>query len=209
MKHKVLITILSGIMLCSSVDSHAQFATIDFSNLTQAILSFLQDGDNMAANTTQFLQNLGVMKEQLEFLKELNKRYKEVRSDLYQIQEVIRIATNYEINIRMFSYFVQRIKDLENEQLQYYQIRSLINQGFQYLLISSREVKRAKEYLSSKSEMSEDQRRRGLEDCDRRLCQTNIAIYNHIKDTFSNMDDGKLLAQAIGGLESSFKMNWQ
>lgn len=196
-------------MLCSPVNSRAQFATIDFSNLTQAILSFLQDGDNMATNTTQFLQNLGVMKEQLEFLKELNKRYKEVRSDLYKVQEVIRIANNYEMNIRMFSYYVQHIKDIENEQLQYYQIRSMINQGFQYLLISSREVKRAREYLSSKSEMSEDQRRRGLEDCDRKICQANVAMYNHINGIFSDYDNGRMLSQAISSLDSSFRMNWQ
>lgn len=209
MKRIVLLIVLGGIMLCSPVNSRAQFATIDFSNLTQAILSFLQDGDNMATNTTQFLQNLGVMKEQLEFLKELNKRYKEVRSDLYKVQEVIRIANNYEMNIRMFSYYVQHIKDIENEQLQYYQIRSMINQGFQYLLISSREVKRAREYLSSKSEMSEDQRRRGLEDCDRKICQANVAMYNHINGIFSDYDNGRMLSQAISSLDSSFRMNWQ
>ena len=206
MKRIVLLIVLG---LCSPVNSRAQFATIDFSNLTQAILSFLQDGDNMATNTTQFLQNLGVMKEQLEFLKELNKRYKEVRSDLYKVQEVIRIANNYEMNIRMFSYYVQHIKDIENEQLQYYQIRSMINQGFQYLLISSREVKRAREYLSSKSEMSEDQRRRGLEDCDRKICQANVAMYNHINGIFSDYDNGRMLSQAISSLDSSFRMNWQ
>ncbi len=209
MKRIVLLIVLGGIMLCSPVNSRAQFATIDFSNLTQAILSFLQDGDNMATNTTQFLQNLGVMKEQLEFLKELNKRYKEVRSDLYKVQEVIRIANNYEMNIRMFSYYVQHIKDIENEQLQYYQIRSMINQGFQYLLISSREVKRAREYLSSRSEMSEDQRRRGLEDCDRKICQANVAMYNHINGIFSDYDNGRMLSQAISSLDSSFRMNWQ
>ena len=209
MKRIVLLIVLGGIMLCSPVNSRAQFATIDFSNLTQAILSFLQDGDNMATNTTQFLQNLGVMKEQLEFLKELNKRYKEVRSDLYKVQEVIRIANNYEMNIRMFSYYVQHIKDIENEQVQYYQIRSMINQGFQYLLISSREVKRAREYLSSKSEMSEDQRRRGLEDCDRKICQANVAMYNHINGIFSDYDNGRMLSQAISSLDSSFRMNWQ
>ena len=209
MKRIVLLIVLGGIMLCSPVNSRAQFATIDFSNLTQAILSFLQDGDNMATNTTQFLQNLGVMQEQLEFLKEMNERYKEVRSDLYKVQEVIRIANNYEMNIRMFSFYIDRLKNIDSEHLQYYQIKSLVNQGFQYLLISSREVKRAREYLSSKSEMSEDQRRRGLEDCDRKLCKANVAMYNHIDDTFSNLDNGKLLANAINELVSSFKMGWQ
>lgn len=203
-----IVTLWSG-MLIPSLKSHAQFATIDFSNLTQAILSFLQDGDNMATTTAQFLQNLGVMQEQLEFLKEMNESYKEVRSDLYKVQEVIRIANNYEMNIRMFSFYIDRLKNIDSEHLQYYQIKSLVNQGFQYLLISSREVKRAREYLSSKSEMSEDQRRRGLEDCDRKLCKANVAMYNHIDDTFSNLDNGKLLANAINELVSSFKMGWQ
>lgn len=57
--------------------------------------------------------------------------------------------------------------------------------------------------------MSEDQRRRGLEDCDRKLCKANVAMYNHIDDTFSNLDNGKLLANAINELVSSFKMGWQ
>ena len=196
-------------MLIPSLKSHAQFATIDISNLTQAVLSFLQDGDNMAASTAHFLQNLGVLEEELEFLKVLYERYKEVRSDLYKVQEVIRIANSYEMNLRMFSYYIERISNIDSEHLRYYQVRSLVNEGFQYLLISSREVKRAREYLSSRSEMSEDQRRRGLEDCDRQICRTNIAMYNHINDTFSSYDNGLMLSQAIGSLDSAFKMNWQ
>ena len=209
MKRIIFIMVFWSAMLIPSLKSHAQFATIDISNLTQAVLSFLQDGDNMAASTAQFLQNLGVMEEQLEFLKEMNERYKEVRSDLYKVQEVIRIANSYEMNLRMFSYYIERISNIDSEHLRYYQVRSLVNEGFQYLLISSREVRRAREYLSSRSEMSEDQRRRGLEDCDRQMCRTNIAMYNHINDTFSSYDNGLMLSQAIGSLDSAFKMNWQ
>ena len=209
MKRIIFIMVFWNAMLIPSMKSHAQFATIDISNLTQAVLSFLQDGDNMAASTAQFLQNLGVMEEQLEFLKEMNERYKEVRSDLYKVQEVIRIANSYEMNLRMFSYYIERISNIDSEHLRYYQVRSLVNEGFQYLLISSREVKRAREYLSSRSEMSEDQRRRGLEDCDRQMCRTNIAMYNHINDTFSSYDNGLMLSQGIGSLDSAFKMNWQ
>lgn len=133
--------IVSG-MLVGGQRANAQFATIDFSNLTQAILSFLQDGDNIAMNTSQFLQNLGVMEEQLSFLKEMDRRYKEVRSDLYKVQEVLRIADNYEMTLRMFSYYVDGLKRLDEQEIRYYQIRSLVNQGFQFLLIASREVKR-------------------------------------------------------------------
>ena len=52
-----------GLLAGGSQRAQAQLATFDFGNLTQAILSFLQDGDNMAMNTSQFLQNLGVMEE--------------------------------------------------------------------------------------------------------------------------------------------------
>ena len=65
-----------ALLLGSQQRASAQFATFDASNLAQAILAFLQDGDNMVLNTEQFLQNLGVAKEQLEFLQEMDKRYK-------------------------------------------------------------------------------------------------------------------------------------
>ena len=82
---KSLIVVFAAVVgiLLSAPKASAQFATFDASNLAQAVLSFLQDGDNMVINTEQFLQNLGVAKEQLEFLQEMDKRYKEVRGDLY------------------------------------------------------------------------------------------------------------------------------
>ena len=57
-------------MMAAAPRASAQWATFDASNLAQAVLSFLQDGDNMVLNTEQFLENLGVAKEQLEFLQE-------------------------------------------------------------------------------------------------------------------------------------------
>ena len=84
------------LIFSTSQRASAQFATFDASNLAQSILGFLQDGDNMVINTEQFLQNLGVAKEQLEFLEEMNKRYKEVRGDIYKAQSVIQMAKNYE-----------------------------------------------------------------------------------------------------------------
>ena len=137
-------------MFGSQQRASAQFATFDASNLAQAILSFLQDGDNMVLNTEQFLQNLGVAKEQLEFLQEMDKRYREVRSDLYKAQSVVRMAKNYEQMARMFTRYVTRVKDMNGQQITYYQGRSMVNEGFQYLLYASREVKRAREYLDSK-----------------------------------------------------------
>ncbi len=197
-----------ALLLSSQQRASAQFATFDASNLAQAILAFLQDGDNMVLNTEQFLQNLGVAKEQLEFLQEMDKRYKEVRSDLWKAQSVIRMAQNYEQMARMFTRYVERIKDMNGKQITYYQGRSMVNEGFQYLLYASREVKRAREYLDSKSQVSEEERMAQLAECDRRLSRANAAMYNHIKETYEDIDRGERLAEAYESLEESFKINW-
>lgn len=200
----VAVSLLFG----GSHKAQAQLATFDFGNLTQAILSFLQDGDNIALNTSQFLQNLGVMEEQLEFLREMNERYREVRSDLYRVQEVIRIAQTYEMTLRMFSHYVERINNLKRDDLNYYQVRNLVNQGFQFLLIASREVKRAREYLDSRNEMSEDQRRKGLQECDRQMCRTNVAMYNHIMDSYGAIDRGRMFADTVESIDEAFAIKW-
>ena len=72
MKRWILVSAAALGLLASAQRASAQFATFDASNLAQAVLSFLQDGDNMVINTEQFLQNLGVAKEQLEFLQEMD-----------------------------------------------------------------------------------------------------------------------------------------
>ena len=195
-------------MFGSQQRASAQFATFDASNLAQAVLSFLQDGDNMVINTEQFLQNLGVAKEQLEFLQEMDKRYKEVRGDLYKAQSVIRMAQNYEQMARMFTRYVDRIKAMNGSQITYYQGRSMVYEGFQYLLFASREVKRAREYLDNKSQVSEEERIAQLAECDRRLSRANAALYNHIRDTYEDIDRGQRLAEAYESLEESFKINW-
>ena len=197
-----------ALIFSTSQRASAQFATFDASNLAQSILGFLQDGDNMVINTEQFLQNLGVAKEQLEFLQEMDKRYKEVRSDLWKAQSVIRMAQNYEQMARMFTRYVERVKDMNGKQITYYQGRSMVNEGFQYLLYASREVKRAREYLDSKSQVSEEERMAQLAECDRRLSRANAAMYNHIKETYEDIDRGERLAEAYESLEESFKINW-
>lgn len=207
---KRLIVVFAAVVgiLLSAPKASAQFATFDASNLAQAVLSFLQDGDNMVINTEQFLQNLGVAKEQLEFLQEMDKRYKEVRGDLYKAQSVIRMAQNYEQMARMFTRYVDRIKAMNGNQITYYQGRSMVYEGFQYLLFASREVKRAREYLDNKSQVSEEERIARLAECDRRLSRANAALYNHIRDTYEDIDRGQRLAEAYESLEESFKINW-
>ena len=208
-KGALRMTILAvAIMFGSQQRASAQFATFDASNLAQAVLSFLQDGDNMVINTEQFLQNLGVAKEQLEFLQEMDKRYREVRSDLYKAQSVIRMAQNYEQMARMFTRYVERIKAMNGTTLTYYQGRSMVNEGFQYLLYASREVKRAREYLDSKSQVSEEERIAQLAECDRRISRANAAMYNHIRDTYEEADIARALAEGYTSLEEAFTVKY-
>ena len=208
MRRWVIVVCVSMMGFMAPQRASAQFATFDASNLVQAILSFLQDGDNMANNTYQFLENIGVMKEQLEFLKEMNERYSEVRESVYKAQSVIRLARYYETTALMFSRYVERLEELDADQLKYYQVRSLVNEGFQYLLMASREVKRAREYLSSKSNVSEEERRAALKECERQVCKTNAAMYEHIIETYAVIDSGRVLAVNMRSMDEAFKMKY-
>ena len=206
---RLLMTVLAiAVMIGSQQRAAAQFATFDASNLAQAVLSFLQDGDNMVLNTEQFLQNLGVAKEQLEFLQQMDKRYREVRGDLYKAQSVISLARNYEMMASMFTRYVTRIKGINGQQISYYQARSLVNEGFQYLLFASREVKRAREYLDSRSQISEEERLKGLAECDRQVSRANAALYSHIKYSYEDIDRSIRWAEAVESLDEAFKINY-
>ena len=208
MRRWMTAVVVAVIGLATPHKASAQFATFDASNLAQSILSFLQDGDSMVNNTYQFLENIGVMKEQLEFLKEMNERYSEVRETVYQAQSVIQLARYYEMTAMMFSRYVDRLKGLDAEELRYYQVRSLVNEGFQYLLIASREVKRAREYLSARSKVSEEERRAALKECERQVCRTNAALYDHIVDTFAVIDSGRVLAMNVRSMDEAFKVRY-
>ena len=191
-----------------SSKASAQFATFDASNLAQSILSFVQDGDNMVMNTEQFLENLGMMEEQLKFLKEADKRFREVRADIWKTQEVIRLAQNYEMTYKMFSNYLSRMKALENEEIQYYQVRSAVNEGFQYLLYASREVKRARDYLDKATQMSEEERIKGLQECDKSVSKANAAMYRHILDKYDDIDRGRIVNTNVNALRDAFKINY-
>lgn len=208
MRRWMMIAAVVVLGLVTPQKASAQFATFDASNLAQSILSFLQDGDNMANNTYQFLENIGVMKEQLEFLKEMNERYREVRENVYKAQAVIQLARYYETTAMMFSRYVERLEGLDADELRYYEVRSLVNEGFQYLLIASREVKRAREYLSSKSNVSEEERRSALKACERQVCRINVALYEHIVDTFAVIDSGRVLARNVRSMNEAFKIRY-
>lgn len=201
-------TILAVMLLAWAPRASAQFATFDASNLAQAVLSFLQDGDNMAMNSAQFLENLGVAKEQLEFLQNMDKRYKEVRKNLYKAQDVIRMASNYEMMARMMVRYVERLRKVDPVVMNYYQTRSLVNEGFQYLLYASREVKRAREFLDSQSQVSEEERMKGLHECSKGVSKANAALYSHIKGTYEEIDAAEELVSALNGLDEAFKIKY-
>lgn len=205
MKRWIFVLTVLGGLLAGAPGASAQWATFDASNLAQAVLSFLQDGDNMVLNTEQFLENLGVAKEQLEYLQEMDKRYKEVRGDIYKAQSVIRIAKNYEMIARMFTRYVQTLTQLKGQQITYARGRSLVNQGFQYLLYASREVKRAREFLDKKSQVSEEERLKGLLECDRQISKASSAMYYHIRDSYAEIDAGIRMAEAVESLDEVFK----
>ena len=152
-----------ALIFSTSQRASAQFATFDASNLAQSILGFLQDGDNMV-----------------------------IRGDIYKAQSVIQMAKNYEQMASMFVKYVDRVRDLNGKQISYAQGRSMVNEGFQYLLYASREVKRAREYLDSKSQVSEEERMAQLAECNRQISKANAAMYNHIR----------------GSYEDIFKINW-
>ena len=138
----------------------------------------------------------------------MNKRYKEVRGDIYKAQSVIQMAKNYEQMASMFVKYVDRVRDLNGKQISYAQGRSMVNEGFQYLLYASREVKRAREYLDSKSQVSEEERMAQLAECNRQISKANAAMYNHIRDSYEDIDRGMRLAEAYDSLEDAFKINW-
>ena len=197
-----------GVFLLAAPKASAQFATIDASNLAQNILSFVQDGDNMITNTEQFLQNIGMLEEQLKFLKEADKRFREVRADIWKTQEVIRLAQNYEMTYKMFSNYLSRMKALDNEDIQYYQVRSAVNEGFQYLLYASREVKRARDYLDKSTQMSEEERIKGLQECDKSVSKANAAMYRHIMEKYDDIDRGRIVNSNMNALRDAFKINY-
>ncbi len=201
-------TVVTVMLVAWAPKASAQWATFDASNLAQAVLSFLQDGDNMVLNTEQFLTNLGVAKEQLEFLQEMDKRYREVRGDLYKAQSVIRIANNYEMMARMMTRYAERLRKVDPSAMSYYQTRSLMNEGFQYLLYASREVKRAREFLDRKSQVSEEERLKGLNDCSRQISKANAAMYAHIKGTYEVIDAAEAISGTMDSLEESFKIKY-
>ena len=184
-------------------EAKAQMMTYDATNFFQALLSYLQDGDQMAENTAQFLQNLGIMEEQLDNLKKWNDRYSKISSGLYKGLAVSRIANNYESTYHMFQSYVAGLKAMEGQSISYYQAKTAVNQGFQYLLLASREVKKAREYLDVTNNISEEKRREGLEECDRQMSKINSTMNNHVSETLKEIDRARIINASMASIESA------
>lgn len=184
----------------------AQMATFDASNLAQALMSYFQDADHIADNTIQFLENLGVLEEQLDNLKKFNDRFHSIDDYLYKGMSITRLAKNYETTCRMFTQYVNRLKSLEGTQLTYMQVRTSVNDGFQYLLLASREIKKAREFLNQARNLSPEKRQEGLDECDRQMARINRKMSKHIKQTYDAIDSAQMLNNTMTNLEESFSL---
>ena len=56
--------------------------------------------------------------------------------------------------------------------------------------------------------MSEDQRRKGLQECDKQMCRTNVAMYNHIMDSYGAIDRGRMFADTVESIDEAFAIKW-
>lgn len=207
MKRIFTLFVVGGLMFSETFNAKAQMATIDMTNFYQALLSYLQDGDNMAQDAVQFLENIGVLEEQLEHLKKWNERYNTISDALYKGQTVLRIASSYESMFRMFTQYVTRLQRMEGE-LTYFRVRQAVNEGFNYLLLASKEVKRAREFLDAQNEMTEEGRREALDECDMRLCRLFRSMSIHIALTFSLIDNAVIARNSLNSLDESFRLRY-
>lgn len=201
---KYLIILMAIVCLClKPSEAKAQMMTYDATNFFQALLSYLQDGDQMAESTMQFLQNLGIMEEQLDNLKKWNDRYSKISSGLYKGLAVSRVANNYESTYHMFQHYVSGLKAMEGQSVSYYQAKTAVNQGFQYLLLASREVKKAREFLDVTNNISEEKRREGLDNCDKQLARINSTMNSHVSETLKEIDRARIINASMASIESA------
>lgn len=203
----IKVSVIAVMLAVGQFTAKAQMATIDMTNFYQALLSYLQDGDNMAQDAVQFMENIGVLEEQLEHLKRWNERYSTISDALYHGQTVLRIAGSYESMFNMFTRYVTRLQRMEGE-LTCFRIRQAVNEGFHYLLLASKEVKRAREFLDAGNEMTEEGRREALDECDMRLCRLFRSMSVHVALTFSLIDNAVIARNGLDGLDASFRLRY-
>lgn len=183
--------------------ANAQLITFDEQNFLQSIISYIQDGDNMAQNANQFLQNLGLIEEQLDNMKKWNERYRKVSTYLSKGQQAIYTVNNYEYTIRLFKEYVKRLREMEKPS--YYDVRNAANEAWYYLLLSSREVKKVRQALGSSSEMSEAERLKVLEESNRKMSAINVQMTKEVQEELSALKDINMMTACAKSLEEAVK----
>ena len=183
--------------------ANAQLITFDEQNFLQSIISYIQDGDNMAQNANQFLQNLGLIEEQLDNMKKWNERYRKVSTYLSKGQQAIYTVNNYEYTIRLFKEYVKRLREMEKPS--YYDVRNAANEAWYYLLLSSREVKKVRQALDSSSEMSEAERLKILEESNRKMSAINVQMTKEVQEELSALRDINMMTACAKSLEEAVK----
>ena len=183
--------------------ANAQLITFDEQNFLQSIISYIQDGDNMAQNANQFLQNLGLIEEQLDNMKKWNERYRKVSTYLSKGQQAIYTVNNYEYTIRLFKEYVKRLREMEKPS--YYDVRNAANEAWYYLLLSSREVKKVRQALDSSSEMSEAERLKVLEESNRKMSAINVQMTKEVQEELSALKDINMMTDYAKSLEEAVK----
>lgn len=194
---------MSILGLMFSHRANAQLITFDEQNFLQSIISYIQDGDNMAQNANQFLQNLGLIEEQLDNMKKWNERYRKVSTYLSKGQQAIYTVNNYEYTIRLFKEYVKRLREMEKPS--YYDVRNAANEAWYYLLLSSREVKKVRQALDSSSEMSEAERLKVLEESNRKMSAINVQMTKEVQEELSALKDINMMTACAKSLEEAVK----
>lgn len=203
MKRIAAIMTMAILGLMFSHRANAQLITFDEQNFLQSIISYIQDGDNMAQNANQFLQNLGLIEEQLDNMKKWNERYRKVSTYLSKGQQAIYTVNNYEYTIRLFKEYVKRLREMEKPS--YYDVRNAANESWYYLLLSSREVKKVRQALDSSSEMSEAERLKVLEESNRKMSAINVQMTKEVQEELSALRDINMMTACAKSLEEAVK----
>lgn len=204
MKRITSILFLSlAILLAGQHKASAQLVTFDEQNFLQAIISYIQDGDNMVQNASQFAANMGIIEEQLDNLKKWNDRYQKVSSYLAKGQQAVYTVNNYEYTIKLFKGYVNRLKVMDKPS--YYDIRSATNQAWYFLILSSREVKKVRQALDASSELTEAERLKILEDSNKKMSAVNVAMTKEVKEQLSVLEDAHTMALYSKSIENSLR----
>jgi len=200
MKKFFLILLLAVCPLCAK----AQIATYDASNFMQLLLSYIRDGESNAENAALFLENIGISKEMLTSMKEWNDRYREFSNAVSKGKTAIDIASTYKQTYEDFVYMIARFRTVKD----YSEAQRCINDAWYYLLLSSSEVKKCREYLKKDIAMTDGERLQALQASEKRMKRILAGLTRYMASTFELMDAKEQAAMNMAGLESAFEMQY-